>query len=152
MWPETREKADLELELVSHLLEESRGLLDKVRISEPGSVELMALSAMLHSFYGGIENVFKRIALDIDDSLPSGSRWHSDLVQQMSRAGIGRGPVISNDLCERLGEYLTFRHVFRHSYTFDLRWEKMSGLVLGCRETFDRLREELRAFFDVAEH
>jgi hypothetical protein len=58
-------------------------------------------------------------------------------------------PVISGDLCERLSQYLTFRHVFRQAYTFDIRWDKMKPLVLACEATFKQLSEELSVRFNL---
>ena len=46
-----------------------------------------------------------------------------------------------------LDDYITFRHLFRHTYTFDLRWDRMKPLVLGCEETFRLLEGELDRFF-----
>ncbi len=67
MWPETGEKVDLELALLQRLAETHRPLLVKVRSVEPDSIELSALSAFLHALYTGIENIFKRIALEMEN-------------------------------------------------------------------------------------
>ena len=107
----------------------------------------MALAAILHSFYGGVENISKRIALEIDHSVPSGMSSHSGLLDQMARPTDLRPAVISKDLHERLDAYLDFRHVFRHAYAFDLKWRKMRDLVLKCEETLDTLQAELDSFF-----
>ncbi len=42
---------------------------------------------------------------------------------------------------------MEFRHVFRHAYTFDLRWDRMKTLVLGCEETLRLVEGELDGFF-----
>jgi len=44
---------------------------------------------------------------------------------------------------------MEFRHVFRHAYTFDLRWDRMKTLVLGCEETFQLVEGELDRFFEA---
>ncbi len=147
MWHETSKKVDLELSLIHRLLDSQRDLLRKVRDREPDSVELLALSALLHSFYTGLETAFKRIALEIDGHMPSGIRSHSDLLMQMARPYGARSAVISDDLRCRLGEYMDFRHMFRHAYSFDLKWRKMSGLVLSCVETLDSVEAELSSCF-----
>lgn len=147
MWPETKEKVDIELALLRRLIENHRPLLDKVRHTEPDNIELSALSACLHAFYTGIEGIFKRIALEIDGSVPTGDRWHSELLTKVTQQTSGRKPVISSGLCSALVEYMEFRHVFRHAYTFDLKWRKMSHLVLQCEKTLDQLSTELSAFF-----
>jgi len=148
VWPDTREKVDIELALLQRLLDSHRPILEKVRHAEPDTIELSALSACLHAFYTGIEGIFKRIALEIDRTIPTGDRWHSDLLMQMARPSSYRRPVISSDLCTTLTEYLEFRHVFRHAYTFDLKWNKMSGLILHCEETLKQLETELQVFFE----
>lgn len=147
MWPETRERAELELVLLRRLIDFHRSLLDKVRQTDPDETELVALAGILHSFYTGIESIFKRIALEIDGSLPSGMFSHSELLTVMSQPTKVRPAVISEELYVRLYDYLDFRHVFRHAYAFELKWRKMSDLVLHCEETLDRLQTELEAFF-----
>lgn len=147
MWPKTQKRANLELAMLRELLDSFRPLLEKVRASEPDYVEMSALAAMLHSFYTGIENIFKRIAEEIDDSLPSGLSSHAALLGQMAQPTDLRPPVISDDLRLRLRYYLDFRHMFRHAYTHDLKWRKMSDLVLHCEETLDRLQTDLEALF-----
>ena len=149
MWPKTLKRVNLELALLHQLLETHRALLEKVRNSEPDIVELNALAAILHSFYTGIESIFKRIALEIDDSFPSGELSHSNLLRQMAQSTGLRPAVISEELRRQLIGYLDFRHMFRHAYTFELKWRKMSDLVLHCEETLDRLQAEVEAFFST---
>lgn len=98
---------------------------------------------MLHAFYNGVENLFKRIAIESGEGLPTGDIWHRRLLDQMAASTGARPAVIADDLHSRLRLYLDFRHVFRHSYTFDLRWDKMQELVLHCDETLTRLRHSL---------
>ena len=149
MWPKTQKRVNLELALLRQLLESHCALLEKVRQTEPDQTELVALAGILHSFYTGIESVFKQIAKDIDGSLPSGMFSHSGLLTVMSQTTKVRPAVISEELYLRLYDYLDFRHVFRHAYTFELKWRKMSDLVLRCEETLDRLQTELEAFFST---
>jgi len=151
VWPETGEKVDLELALLQRLAETHRPLLVKVRSVEPDSIELSALSAFLHALYTGIENIFKRIALEIDASLPAGERWHADLLLRMAKPFAERPAAISGDLCAQLGKYMQFRHVFRHAYTFELQWTKMADLVLRSEDVLERLKTELKVFLEGEE-
>ncbi len=43
------------------------------------------------------------------------------------------------------------RHVFRNAYSFDLDWEKMSGLVLNCEDVWRRLEAELTVFLHAGD-
>jgi len=124
-----------------------RGLLDRCRQADPSTEELAALATVLHSFYNGVENILKRIAVALDGGAPSGVFWHSELVERMTALSPSRPSVLSSDLSESLQEYLDFRHVFRHAYTFELRWSKMRHLVLQCEDVLNRFESELDIFF-----
>jgi hypothetical protein len=138
----------LERQQLRRLLETHARLLLKCSGTPPNEIELSALAAMLHSFYNGIENVFKRIASEVDESLPGGEFWHQELLDGMAGATSKRNVVIPEELRIHLKQYLEFRHVFRHAYTFDLRWERMKPLVLGCQATLQLLEERLDRFLE----
>jgi len=38
--------------------------------------------------------------------------------------------------------------MFRHAYSFELKWNRMSHLVLGMRDALQRLARELTVFLD----
>ena len=142
-----QKQVTVELEQLNHLLETHRPLLNKCTMEEPDRIEISALAAMLHAFYNGIENILKRIAIQIDKDSPRGDFWHRQLLDKMICSTSSRPAVISSSLRDILRDYLYFRHVIRHAYTFDLKWEKMAGLVEGCEKTMRLLEMELNAFF-----
>lgn len=147
MWLKLVHQVAVEREMLRRLLADHQPLIDRCAASIPDRIEISALSAMLHGYYNGIENIFKRIAIELNEGLPEGAAWHKELLSSMSKPGKARPAVISGRLAERLREYLEFRHFFRGAYTFQLQWERMAGLVLGCREVFAQLESELEAFF-----
>ena len=149
MWDSLIEQVSLERRQLHRLFPVYRPLLVKCAVSPPNEIELHALAAMLHSFYNGIENIFKRITLELGDPMPGGGAWHKDLLDGMTEATGNRKPVLSLGLRGRLKEYMEFRHVFRHAYTFDLRWDRMKNLVLGCEETLQLVEGELDRFFEA---
>jgi hypothetical protein len=124
-------------------------LLAKCAVSQPNDIELSALAAMLHSFFNGIENIFKRTTLELGDPMPGGESWHKELLDGMTQPTGNRKPLLSLGLRGQLKEYMEFRHVFRHAYTFDLRWDRMRTLVLGCEETLRLVEGELDKFFEA---
>jgi hypothetical protein len=139
----------LERRQVHRLLETYRPLVEKCAGSPPDDIELAALAAMLHSFYTGLENIFKRVAAELDGGLPSGEFWHRELMDSMTMPSRERSAVLSERLIEQLDDYLEFRHFFRHAYTFDLRWDSMKALVLGCEETLQLVEGDLDRFFEA---
>ena len=148
MWDDLRGKWAVERRQLERLLEHYRPLLQKCASDPPNDHELSALGAMLHSFYNGIENIFKRIAAECYDQSPQGQAWHRELLDLMAQPGRTGRAAISQPQLERLDAYLDFRHFFRHSYVFHLRWDRMKSLVLGCEETLQLLEGELDRFFE----
>lgn len=144
--PDVFSKIKLELSQLSTLLETYRPLLQQVKKREPTDVELIALAGILHSFYSGFENIFKRIAHDIDYELLKTNSWHADLLERMAVPTPKRTYVITNPLKERLQFYLSFRHAFRSMYSYDLNWSKMQDLVFESEEIFQLVKNELEEF------
>ena len=106
----------------------------------------MAIAKNLVDCYRGTENIFKEIALDIDLRLPDGSRWHKELLTQMTELQAERQPVISQETFEALEELLEFRHVFRNIYEDELIYEKAERHANQVSQLFDRLSKELDVF------
>jgi len=123
---ELREEIRTGLAMLQSLIATYGDLLDKVSCSDPNHIETLALAGLLHSFYGGVENMFKRIETSCEGGIPDGPTWHSDLLARMAAATPARPPVISSRLRIQLRAYLNFRHAFRHSYGHTINWHKMS--------------------------
>jgi len=115
---------------------------------EPSHKDKAALGAFVHSFYNGLENVLKRLAQEVDRSIPTGEGWHRALLRRMSVEVPGVRPaVLRPKTVEALEPYLGFRHFFRHAYTFEIEWEKLKPLVEQAREVFERARQDIEVFF-----
>ena len=151
MWRKLRKQIAVERELLGQHLADHAPLLRKCQGSPPDRIELSALGAMLLGFYNGIENIFKRVTVELDQDMPQGDGWHKALLEAMTRPSPGRPPVISPELARTLEDYLRFRHFFRSAYSFQLRWERMKELVAGCQGVLDRLDAELEAFLKATE-
>jgi len=74
LWDKARNAAEIEFLQLNKLLDLNSDFLDKVARENPSPVEILAVAAILHSFYSGIENIFKRIAKEIDQGLPEGPK------------------------------------------------------------------------------
>lgn len=147
MWDETKEKAEFEFGQLRKLIAISESFSVRMEKADAGQADIMAMAVILHSFYSGIENIFERIAKEIDNELPRGPNWHSDLLVSMTRPNNQRPAVVSEDMAAVLKGYLGFRHTFRNIYIFNLELTKMRPLILHMRATFDGLEKEIRSFF-----
>ena len=143
-----RKQVEVERQQLNRLIDEHSSLLDSCTSTEPSPIELSALATFLHSFYSGIENSLKRVAVEIDGGLPSGEAWHKQLLMTMTSGTNRRPPVLSNTLYEALSEYLAFRHFFRQAYSFHFNWFKMSALVLNAERTLRQFETEINSFLN----
>ena len=137
---------NFEMSQLHRLLDEYRPFLDSASKDDINGAEKMVLGGILHSFYNGIENIFKRIDALVDGRTVRGAAWHRELLDSMASKGRSRPAVISQSLRDRLDDYLRFRHLFRYSYSFELNIREMAPLVADCRETLNQLETELNKF------
>ena len=143
-------KADIcdELEKLNMLKKEF--YLIENKLNEPKEkisfYDRSAIGYYLHSFYNGCENIFKSIARFFENDLGP-QTWHSDLLKRMKLNISGYRPrVIDEKLFYLLNDFRGFRHIFRHSYTFELDWEKQRLIALKFNHTFSLLNEQIENF------
>jgi len=120
---ELKEEIKIEIDNLERLNREMKQLLTKIE-DKPSFIEVRAAGSILHDFYCGVERILERIALSVDKNLPKGENWHIELLLQMAKplAEI-RDMIITKALLQNLKEYLRFRHLFRHIYGFELKWD-----------------------------
>ncbi len=146
MWSKLAKQIAVEEAELQELVEFHRELLEQGRRRPLVGIELSAAAAFLHSLYSGIENIFRRIAIELGDGVPQSRNWHQDLLQEMGHRSNARPAVLSGELQGRLKEYLQFRHLFRNLYAFRLEWERMEALVLDAERVLGDLMGDLGAF------
>ena len=112
----------------------------------PNLVELTALAGVLHSFYNGIEKTLLIIAKNIDKSVPTDINWHKTLLEQMAKENMHRNAVITGHMKNDLVKYLGFRHFFRHSYTYQLKWERIEELTKPMLGVWGKFKAEISTF------
>ena len=143
-----RKQIEVERQQLNRLIDEHRPLLTSCASTEPNAIELSALATFLHSFYSGIENSLKRVAIEIDGDVPSGEASHRRLLMNMASSTNIRPAVLSDSLYKTLSEYLAFRHFFRQAYSFHFAWTKMAQLVLNAEPTMRLFETEVDKFLE----
>jgi len=129
------------------LYRELKTLRPRLSQKEVSNLDLRAAGSILHDFYNGVENIFRRIAWELDEGLPAGEDWHRQLLIDMGLEIKGiRPPLISEDLKLNLQKYLGFRHVFRNIYGFYLEQEQINALVKEFPKVLLRLKREVAIF------
>ena len=135
-----------ELENLERLAQEAGAWLAQ-QTARPSTFDLRAAGSIVHDFYGGAERIFERIAVRLDEDVPPGPHRHTDLLLRMAHPwGEKRGTVLDHDLALQLHRYLRFRHLFRHTYGFELVWNELRPLVEGLSSVLANLRSRLATF------
>jgi len=135
-----------ELDKVRRLADEAREWQSRLA-DWPEAVRTRTAGGILHDFYSGIERIFSHIATRVDEDLPGGPDWHVQLLQRMATSvDAVRPALLDEETTRQLDRYLRFRHLFRHSYGFDLEWERCRELLEDVPATYQRLAERLAMF------
>ena len=93
-----------------------------------------------------LEKIFRSIARFFENDIGP-QTWHSDLLKRMKLDVSGYRPaVIDDDLYRLLDDFRAFRHKFRHSYAFELDWEKERLVAGKFLRTAGLLRSEVQKF------
>jgi len=141
------DEINVELKNLERLLNEAKELLVKIDNKHPDFIETRAAGSILHDFYCGVEKIFERIAVGFDKDMPGGENWHADLLLQMAKPLKGiRNEVIFMETMNTLKEYMRFRHLFRHIYGFELKWERFAYLFIGLEDIFQKLASDIEKF------
>lgn len=118
----------------------------------PDFLELSGIALSLHDFYNGIENLFRRIALELGEGVPTGSGWHSQLLKNMALdIPQVRPRVITQETRSKLDEYLRFRHLVRHTYSHELDWKRIRGLLDNLGTVYAEFVSDVEEFLRFLE-
>ena len=143
---ELAERIEEELQQLGEEVSAVQPLFSKIRQSDPDDIEMRAAALTLHGFYNGVEKVLVEIARRFDGHIPGGERWHRALLDQMLSATDDRPALIEQDDYDILVEYLSFRHLVRHSYPGSLSWYRFRDIARDLDKTHGRIENRVRTF------
>lgn len=135
-------KIEYEISQIDELIEKSEVLISLCKNKEPDFIEITAIGGILHSFYNGIENIFVLIGKSLDFDFKSSPQWHRNLVDFMFL----QPDFLPQDLRLLLTEYMGFRHFFRHTYGYTIKWEKCSHLFMGISDFWHTVRASINKY------
>ena len=142
------QKIIFEIEQIDELIKDSSPLFDLCQIKEPDFVEKCGIAMILQSFYNGIEKIMQLIMKDKDLNLPNGIKWHKELFSIAFENNENRTKIFREELKVPLNDYLQFRHFVRHSYGFQLKWEKMKDILFNMNVIWKNVKEDINIFIE----
>jgi len=79
--------------------------------------------------------IFKEKSFEI----PTGVSWHKELLVIAENK-----KIISNEILNKIKEYLAFRHFFLHAYALELHYSRIETLVENIFDIFEDFKEEIK--------
>ena len=142
-----------EIHKIDGILERIQRGLDNIDVLPVAAREFIenTIATDLADVYRGIENIFLRIAREVDTHVPTGSRWHKNLLAQMTEKRPERPPVISERTSLELEDLLGFRHKVNNIYGKELRYEKTIPHAKSIDLLFASVSKDLNTFTDSLE-
>ena len=131
------ERLDLELQRIAASLNSPA----------PDFRDLAAAAYTFHNLYNALENSFEQISRTFENHVVDQAQWHKELLEKMflSIPKI-RPAVLPPNLRKILHDLRGFRHIFRHSYDFELDAERLRYLLQHWNSEKTALIKAMRDF------
>jgi len=142
---ETILKIEFEISQIDTLLHETESLLKLAHNKTPDMIETAAMGLLLQSFYNGIENIMKFIIKEKYEKLPSGIKWHKELLDLCFNE---QNRLFEEEIKNILDDYLSFRHFIRNTYSYKLKWERMEYLILEIDKNWNNIKTQIIKFIE----
>ena len=111
-----------------------------------------SIAGKLADVYSGMERIFERIANEVDGHLTRGSRWHKNLLEQMTRQRPERQPVISQETFLLLEGLLEFRHKINNIYADEIIYDNTETHAKNIERLYQSFSDDLKMFIDSLAH
>lgn len=148
LWKEITSEINKEIDTITKLSDE----LESVIKNSAEFNNRRIFGSILHDFYNSCERIFRRVNRDINGGSVQSEGWHKELLYRMTIEIEGIRPrVISEELAAELDDYLSFRHVFRNIYGFELKGERLDRLVDKFGLVSKNFIEEIKALVEKME-
>jgi len=140
---------DIEIELAKLAALEREMLRVQAKITEiPACADLFYenIAFKLHNFYTGCERVFSLVAIELNGGLPNGGDWHRQLLARMQTEQTDRKAVVTPQTAEKIKAFLSFRHVIRDIYGFELDAERIENLLAQYPTAWSQFERDVSDF------
>jgi uncharacterized protein YutE (UPF0331/DUF86 family) len=133
-----------QIEKIYDLLDSKHNSLLKKKVS-PETVE--SSGYWLHNLYCAYEDLFKIVSAFWENNIHNDGAFHKTLVRRMLLAIEGVRPsLISEESYRNLDELRSFRHVFRHAYSYGLDDERVLHLLSRAIKDKEIVLSDIQGF------
>lgn len=131
--------------------EEVRRIFTKIedRRHREGEANLESLAYQLHNLYCAFEDLLKIVDNFFANHIEESASYHRALLWRMKMHLEGVRPAFLSEASYKLLDSLrAFRHVFRHTYSYELDAKKVSLVVEDALKLKELYQEEINRFLE----
>lgn len=125
-------------------------MLKEIKVTQPSDREKTShLGYLLHNLYCAMEDLFQEIAKTFENRIEDLSKYHRELLKRMQLNMPGIRPrLLSKESYLILDELRGFRHIFRHSYDYELAPDRVKDLKQKILTDWRYIERDLNVFID----
>jgi hypothetical protein len=113
-----------------------------------GKAAAESIGYQLHNLYCAFEDLFEIVAKTFENNIHDKVRYHLELLKRMTIAIEGVRPsLLSQENFVLLDNLRSFRHFFRHAYSYDLDERKVRIVLSDAFKLRDLYQKDIRAFW-----
>ena len=134
-------------------LEAQVGEIEKIyvrldeRSKKKGKAAAESIGYQLHNLYCAFEDLFEIVAKTFENNIHEKGKYHLELLKRMTIAIEGVRPsLLSQEVFVLLDNLRSFRHFFRHAYSYDLDERKVRIVLLDAMKLREMYQKDLSAF------
>jgi len=117
------------------------------RSKKKGKAAAESIGYQLHNMYCAFEDLFEIVAKTFENNIHDKGRYHLELLKRMTIAIEGVRPsLLSQEVFVLLDNLRSFRHFFRHAYSYDLDERKVRIVLLDAMKLREMYQKDLSAF------
>lgn len=119
----------------------------ELRKQENGKFVLESIGYQLHNLYCAFEDLFKIIADAFENNIENKSQYHIEILKRMTVSIEGIRPaLLSQESYKMLDNLRSFRHLFRHAYSYELDERKVKIVMDDALKLKEIYRKDISAF------
>ncbi|GFP34853.1 hypothetical protein HKBW3S43_00645 [Candidatus Hakubella thermalkaliphila] len=114
-----------------------------------GKTGIESVAYQLHNLYCAFKDLFKIIANTFENHIQDKSQYHLELLKRMTMPIEGVRPsLLSQKSYVLLDNLRSFRHFFRHAYSYELDERKVKIVLEDAITLRELYRQDIKTFLD----
>ncbi len=140
-------KADIDAQIRE--IETIYAKLDERRQEENRLTGIESIAYQLHNLYCAFEDLFKIIANTFENNIQDKASYHIELLKRMAISIEGIRPsLVSQESYALLDNLRSFRHLFRHAYSYELDIRKVRIVLDDAMKLREIYRKDTNIFLE----